>query len=366
MRIRPDLREIPPYRPGRSIVDVAREWGLEVSDIIKLASNECPLPPFPEVQEAVAAAVGGIHRYPDNDAGEAREALAAHVGVEPDQIWVGAGSSELLRIMALALGGPGTSAVYAWPSFVIYRLATTLAMSEPVEVPLDAEMVHDPEAMLAALRDDTTIVYLCNPNNPTGTLLDAETVVSFVERVPPDVLVVVDEAYHEYVTDDRHVSAVRLVEDHPNVVVARTLSKIYGLAGLRVGYVVGQAETVAELRRPQAPFSVNSLAQVAAVEAVRHPDRVEERRELNRRGREALERGLAELGVSYVPSQTNFVFFRPGPDTDLTAERFLGHGVVIRGLSKGWVRVTVGSEEENRRFLQVLAAELDRLRRPSF
>ncbi len=363
MRIRPDLREIPPYRPGRSIVDVAREWGLDVSDVIKLASNECPLPPFPEVQAAVAAAAGTIHRYPDNDAREAREAIAAHVGVDPAQIWVGAGSSELLRIMALAVGGPGTSALYAWPSFVIYRLATTLAMSEPIEVPLDDAMVHDPEAMLAALRDDTTIVYLCNPNNPTGTLLDPDQVARFIERVPPDVVVVVDEAYHEYVTVEGHHSAIGLVGDHPNLVVARTLSKIYGLAGLRIGYVVGQAETVAELRCPQAPFSVNSLAQVAAVEALRHPERVEERRELNRAGRERIERGLAELGVPYVPSQTNFVFFRPGPDTALTADTFLGHGVVIRGLSMGWVRVTVGSDEENRRFLEVLAAELDRLAR---
>ncbi len=362
MRIRPDLREIPPYRPGRSIADVAREEGLEVADIVKLASNECPLPPFPEVREVLVAAAGEVHRYPDNDQRLLREAVAADLGVEPDQVWAGAGSSELLRIMALAVGGPGTSAVYAWPSFVIYRLASRLAMSERIEVPLDADMVTDPEAMLAALRDDTTIVYVCNPNNPTGTYLSATTVADLVARVPDEVLVVVDEAYHEYVTATDHRSAVALVADHPNLVVTRTFSKIYGLAGLRVGYAVGRPDTLAELRKPQAPFTVNSLAQVAAVEALRYPERVAERREMNRAGRDILEKGLADLGVDYVPSQANFVFFRPGPDTDLTAGSLLRHGVVIRAMSSGWVRVTVGSEAENRRFLEVLAGELDGLR----
>lgn len=361
MRIRPDLREIPPYRPGRSMAEVAREEGLDVADIVKLASNECPLPPFPEVQGALVAAAGDVHRYPDNEERALREALGAHLGVDPASVWAGAGSSELLRVMALAVGGPGTSAVYAWPSFVIYRLASRLAMSDRIEVPLDADLVSDPEAMLAALRDDTTIVYLCNPNNPTGTYLPSEVVADFVARVPPEVLVVVDEAYHEYVTASDHRSAVGLVDDHPNLVVTRTFSKIYGLAGLRVGYAVGRADTLAELRKPQAPFTVNSLAQVAATESLAYPERVADRREMNRAGRELVEKGLADLGVAFVPSQANFVFFRPGPDTDATAASFLRHGVIIRAMSGGWVRVTVGSEAENRRFLDVLAAELDRL-----
>ena len=352
---RPDVSQISPYRPGRPIEEVAAELGIQPDEIVKLASNECPLPPFPEVQEAIARHASTLNRYPDNGSRRLRQALASHLDVEPGYVWVGAGSSELLRVVALAVGGPGTSAVYAWPSFVIYRLASILAMTRRVEVPLTEGQVHDPEALVAAVGNDTTVVYVCNPNNPTGTYLPKGAVEELVDGLPERVLVVVDEAYYEYATAPDYASALPLALRRSNVVVIRTFSKIYGLAGLRVGYAVGHPDTLTELAKAQAPFSVTSLAQMAALEALRHPEQVAERARLNQVGRTQLEKGLSELGVDYVPSQANFVWFDSRRPTEESAAAFTRHGVIVRPMAGTWVRVTVGTEEENRRFLEALA-----------
>lgn len=361
-RFRPDVAALAHYTAGRPISEVARSYGFDPADIVKLASNENPSPPFPEVEKAIAAAAGEVNRYPDNDAYELRHALAAHLGVEADQVWVGGGSSELLRVIALAVGGPGTSAVYAWPSFVVYRLASIWAMAETIEVPLDGAARHDLERMIEAVREDTTVVYICNPNNPTGTVVSGASLREFIDSVPERCLVVVDEAYHEYVTDPDYQTMLPLAAERPNLVVTRTFSKVYGLASLRVGYAVAHSETVRNLRKAQAPFTVTGLGQVAAVEALAHQDRVRERVEENAEQRRLLEENLARMGIEYVPSQANFVFFRVGASTEETTEAFLRHGVIIRPLSGGWVRVTVGTAKENRRFLDALALELDRLR----
>jgi|FLYL01.1.fsa_nt_gi histidinol-phosphate aminotransferase len=363
-RFRPDIAALARYKAGRPISGVARSYGFEPADVVKLASNENPLPPFPEVEKAMAEALTEVNRYPDDDAYQLREALSRHLDVAPNQIWVGGGSSELLRVAALAVGGPGTTAVYAWPSFVIYRLATIWAMSQAREVPLDAAFAHDLERMAETVGSDTTVVYVCNPNNPTGTVVPADDLRRFLDLVPERCLVVVDEAYHEYVTDPTYSTMLPEAVSRPNLVVTRTFSKVYGLAALRVGYAVASADLVAELRKAQAPFTVTSIGQVAAVEALRHPGRVAERVEANRVGREWLEERFAELGVSFVPSQANFVFFRVGASTDRTTEAFLRHGVIVRPMADGWVRVTVGTPEENRRFAEALEAELPVLSRP--
>ncbi|MEX2653797.1 MAG: histidinol-phosphate transaminase [Acidimicrobiia bacterium] len=345
---RADIREIAPYSPGRAIADVARENGFDPGEMVKLASNESPLPPLEAVQARIRDEAHGVFRYPDNDAIELRGAIAGAADVDPDHVWVGGGSSELLRVIALAVGGPGTSAVYAWPSFVIYRLASMLAMADRVEIPL-VDHRHDLVGLAKAIREDTTVVYVCNPNNPTGTHLPGADIAAFVEQVPERVLVVVDEAYHEYVTAPDHATAVPLAVERPNVIVTRTFSKIHGLAALRVGYGIARPDTITELRKAQAPFTVTSLGQAAAVESLRQTEAIAERARVNATERERVTAELTDIGVAAVPSQANFVFFDPGPLTD-PAREYLHHGIIVRVLGGG-VRVTVGTPAENDRFI---------------
>ncbi len=351
-RIRPEVRGIVPYKPGKPIEEVARELGLE--EIIKLASNECPLAPFPEVQAAIAAATTELNRYPDNERFRLRLALSDNLAVPPDHIWFGAGSTELLVAAAQVVGGPGTSAVYAWPSFVMYRIATRLAGAEAIEVPLDAEFRHDLAAMAAAVRPDTSVVYVCNPNNPTGTHVPGSEVGDLIDRLPDDVLAVVDEAYYDYAQAADYGSMLSRALERPNVIVARTFSKVYGLAGLRVGYAIGDPDTIAELRKAQAPFSVNTLAQVAAIEALRHPDRVEERIRANAEGLKLFHEELTARGIVHADSQTNFVYLVLDRDGGELKRQLLELGVIVRPMSGGAVRVTVGTEPENRRFFAAL------------
>jgi len=348
---RPDLVDIPVYRPGRTPDEVRRDYGLD--SIVKLASNECPYEPFPPVVEAIGRQASGINRYPDNGTHEVRSALGAFLDVSPDQLWLGGGSNELIYVTALAVGGPGTSAVYAAPSFGLYRIASRLAMSEGIEVPLDSDYRHDLDAMLAAIRPDTTVVYLCNPNNPTGTHVSSARVEAFLDAVPERILVVVDEAYLEFPTAPDFASALPLVLDRGNVVVARTFSKAYGLAGLRAGYFVGPESTLDELRRIQLPFSVSTLAQVAAVEALKHQDLLRERMEANRVGLETITDGLRARGVDFADSQTNFVYVLPPMDPTGCFEALQERGVIVRDVG-GAIRISVGTEDENLRMLIAL------------
>ena len=348
------MAKIPPYEAGRPIEEVARSLGLDPATVIKLASNESPAPPFPEVIEAITAAAAGINRYPDNDWFELAEAVAHRLQIDPDHLMFGGGTSELLRVISLAVGGEGTSAVYPWPSFIIYRMGTVLAGSTPIEVPLTADYHLDLDAMSNAVRSDTTVVFLCNPNNPTGTHRSSADVTAFIDSIPPRALVVVDEAYFEYVTAADYRSASDMALDRPNVVVLRTFSKIYSLASLRVGYAIGQPSTLADLRRAQAPFTVSGLAQVAALTAVQYPNRVAERAEFNHGERSRIETALQTRRVKYVPSQANFIYLHPEGIDDEAFQAFLQLGVIVRQLGGGWIRVTIGSLEENDRFLAAL------------
>jgi len=356
-RFRPDLDHIQPYRPGRSIADVAAEFGVE--QISKLASNENPEPPFPEVQQAIAAHVEGLNRYPDNAKPELTAALAEHLGVPADRIWCGGASNELTLITALTMGGADTSAVYAWPSFGLYRIGSLAIFASPIEVPLDAEHRHDLEAMRAAIRPDTTVVYVCNPNNPTSTYVGGDALEGFIDSVADDVLVVVDEAYHEYATASDYRSMVPMAAVRDNVIVTRTFSKIYSLAGLRVGYAVTAPGNIAELRRIQLPFSVSNLAETAAVVALRHQDRVAERREANRTAIDSLTAGLRDRGIEVADSQTNFVYARFG-DAESVNDGLLQRGVIVRPVFPAdWLRINTGTQPEMDRFFTALDATLD-------
>jgi histidinol-phosphate aminotransferase len=354
VRFRPDLDRVQVYVPGKPIDEVARDLGLE--DIVKLASNEHPEPPLPEVAAAIAEAAATVHRYPDSSCHQLRLALAAHFGISPDELWIGAGSSELLGCIGLAVGGPGTSALFAWPSFAMYPIGTAVAGAEAVTVPLDAGQAHDLDAMAAAVRDDTTVVYLCNPNNPTGTHLPADRIAGFVDVLSPDVLVALDEAYAEYATAADFASGVDLALDRPNVVVLRTFSKAYGLAGLRIGYAIGQPATLEHLARTQRPFSVTTLAQDAAVASLAHQDDLAERVKQNAVLRDEMEAAFATRQIPHVASQTNFVAFRPWCPPATLIDDLLARGVIVRAVPDGWIRVTVGTAGECLRFLEALDA----------
>ena len=351
IRVRPDLERIHPYRPGRPIAEVAAEYDL--TEVIKLASNECPEGPFPEVTTAIAAHLDGLNRYPDNAKPQLTAALSAHLGIPGDHIWTGGASNELTLITALSMGGPGTSSVCGWPSFSLYQIGARAGFADDISVPLTDDHRHDLDAMRAAIRPDTTVVYVCNPNNPTSTHVAGDDLEAFIDSLPEDVLVVVDEAYAEFATAEDFRSMLPLAATRPNVMVTRTFSKVYGLAGMRVGYAVTAAESIAEFRRIQLPFTVNTLGEVAAVEALKHQDRVAERVARNAQGVAALTGGLRDRGIDVADSQANFVYADFSAFGSGVAAGFMRRGVIVRPvLPEGWLRVTAGTPEENARFLE--------------
>jgi histidinol-phosphate aminotransferase len=358
---RPDVASLSPYVPGRSIEEVASDNGMTPDEIVKLASNESPDGPFPGVVEAAAAALADSNRYPDDDMRELTAALSRYLDVPSDHLWFGNGSVGLLTHIALATGGPGTTAVYAWPSFVMYRIASRWAMSEPIEVPLDDDHVLDLDAMGEAIRDDTTVTYLCNPNNPTGTIVSSEKMRAFIDAVPESTLIVIDEAYHDFVTDESYATAIPDALRRPNVLVLRTFSKIFALAAHRVGYGIGQPGTIGELRKAQPPFTVTQVAQVAAAASLTQRGELAQRAAANAAARHQLLGVLAERSLPHTKSQANFVYFTLEIPAEEAAERFTRQGVIVRPMGHGWIRVTIGSEQENKRFVAALDEIMSRI-----
>lgn len=354
LRFRPEIAALQPYVVGRQLEDVARAHGLDPSDIVKLTANEGPEGPFPGVVEAASAVLANSNRYPDNACWDLGHTLAEEIGIEFANLLFGAGSVALLAEIASAMGGPGTNIVYAWPSFVMYRFAAIWAGSSYVEVPLLEDKSLDLAAMGDAIDDETTVVVVCNPNNPTGTIKPAEEVESFIDSVPESVLVIVDEAYHEFVTDPRYGTAVPLAVSRPNVVVLRTFSKIYALAALRIGYAIANPGLLTELRKVQAPLTVNRVAQVAAKASLGQPEELERRRSENAARRHHLTGALQERGLDVAESHTNFVFFELGDRAADVIEAMTAKGVIIRGMGEGRVRATIGNDDENRRLLEAL------------
>jgi histidinol-phosphate aminotransferase len=345
-RIRSDLDRIQPYRPGRSIGEVARSYGLD--EVVKLASNESPEPPWPEVQQAMADALAGVNRYPDNARPDITTALADHLGVTADRIWCGGASNELTFITSLCMGGPGTSSVYGWPSFSLYRIGSRAAFATDIAVALTPDHRHDLDEMRAAIRPDTTTVFVCNPNNPTSTHVGGTELERLIDSVPETILVVVDEAYAEYATAEDFRSMVPLAASRDNVMVTRTFSKVYGLAGLRIGYAVTSPINIAEFRRVQLPFSVSRLAEVAAVEALRHQDRVAARVRANRAEIDRLTAYLVERGLDVAESQANFVYAGFGDGAGEVVEGLLRRGLIVRPVAPdGYLRITSGTADQN-------------------
>ena len=360
MRFIPALDHIVPYEPGQPLELVMRRFGL--GEVVKLASNEFPQPPFVEVKQAIVDALDDLNRYPDGHATDLRAALAAHYGRAPDQVAVGNGSCELLMLLGDALLEQGDEVVFADPSFVLYNDICVRHEAVAVAVPL-VDFRHDLEAMAAAVTARTKMVIVCNPNNPTGTYVPAAAVSRLVEAVPSDVLVVVDEAYNEFVTASDSQDSLPLQAGHENVVVLRTFSKIYGLCGLRVGYGLGAAAVREAIDKVRQPFNVNRLAQVAALEALKHQDQVAQRRAVNAELRSTMVERLAACGRGTVPSEANFMLV----DTrDLCHPHgevcgvLLSMGAIVRDGTAlgcpGWARVSVGTEMEMEFFLNRLAS----------
>jgi histidinol-phosphate aminotransferase len=356
------LERMPHYEAGMH-EDAARQaFGSE--DVVKLASNESPWGPHPAVVEAVARAAKRLNRYPDQHATKLRRRIAERFDSDPGRVAVGNGSCEILLAAAEALCEPGDELVFAWPSFSIYPHLAALSGAREIRVPLADGYVHDIEAMLAEITAATQLVCVCNPNNPTATHLPAARIAEFCARVPDHVTVALDEAYVEFQTDDDPDATIDLLADFPNLVVVRTFSKAYGLAGLRCGYALCGARLRAAVDAVRQPFSVNELAQVAAAEAILHQDDVAERVERTVVERVFVEEGVRELGLESPDSQANFSWIPLEERDEGELLRRLGEaGIVVRGGdglgASGHVRVTYGTREENRRFLEALRAALD-------
>ncbi len=352
------VRAISPYQPGKPITELAREMGIPVNKIVKLASNENPLGMSPKARKAVEAAINGIERYPDQF--ELIKAVATRCNVAPSQVVLGNGSNDVLDLIARVFLAPGRSAVFAQHAFAVYPLATLLTGAELISTPAK-HYGHDLQAMRAAIRPDTRIVWIANPNNPTGNFLPYPEVRAFLEAVPKDVVVVLDEAYNEYLPPTERVDTAAWIADFPNLVVTRTFSKIFGLAGLRVGYALASAEIADLMNRVRQPFNVNNLAIAAAIAALEDHLFVAESYELNRRGMEQIVAGLKRLGLEHIPSHGNFVTFKAG-DGAAVNQKLLKQGVIVRpiggyGLPE-WLRVTIGTEPDNTRFLEALEKAL--------
>jgi histidinol-phosphate aminotransferase len=358
------VRAIAPYQPGKPITELAREFGLDEQSIVKLASNENPRGISPMALAAIKAALPELGRYPDGF--DLTQALSERLGVPALQIVLGNGSNDVLELAGMAFLAPGCSAVYSQHAFAVYPLATQARGAQSIVTPAK-DFGHDLEAMLAAIRPDTHVVFIANPNNPTGTMLTAAQLESFLRRAPKNVIVVLDEAYNEYLDPELRCPSVEWIAGFPNLIVTRTFSKVYGLAGLRVGYAVCRPEVADLLNRVRQPFNVNNLAIVGAVAALKDHDFLRESFELNLVGMQQLQEGCKRLGISWIPSYANFITVEiPRLNAQSQAgavfQKLLREGVIVRPLAgygmPDHLRVTIGLARENARFLEVLDAVL--------
>lgn len=357
----PGVQGLQPYQPGKPIGELAREYGLSESQIIKLASNENPLGPSPKAIEAIREAVQDVHRYPDGNAYALRSALAEQHRIAPERIMLGNGSNDLLDLVARTFLGSARQAVFAQHAFAVYSIATRSAGGEEIVVPANPPghqqpYGHDLKAMAARVTRKTRVVFLANPNNPTATWLSEGELEIFLEKVADDVIVVLDEAYVEYAEGlAGYREASGWLDRFPNLVVTRTFSKVYGLAGLRVGYALCGADIAELLNRVRHPFNVNSIAQAAAAAALTDPEHVARAVELNNRERERLTGALRGLGLRVLPSAGNFLCVEIGAQAAAVNEALLRDGIIVRSLVAyalpRFLRVSLGTGAENDRFM---------------
>ncbi|HEX5125368.1 MAG TPA: histidinol-phosphate transaminase [Rhodocyclaceae bacterium] len=354
------VRAISPYIPGKPISELAREMGLDEAMIVKLASNENPLGMSPKARLAVETVMADLARYPDGSGFSLKRALAAKLGVAADTLVLGNGSNDLLDLAARAFLSVGTSSVFAQHAFAVYPIATQTVGARGIETPAK-NFGHDLDAMLKGIATDTRVVFIANPNNPTGTFLPGAAIESFLQRCPSDVIVVLDEAYNEYLAPEQRYDSIAWLKRFPNLLITRTFSKIYGLAGLRIGYGVAHPDVADLLNRVRAPFNANSIALAAAEAALNDEAFLSNSYAVNRAGMQQLEKGLHALGLETIASSGNFITVKVGDAVGIN-QRLLRRGVIVRPIGgygmPQWLRVSIGLENENARFLEALAAAL--------
>jgi histidinol-phosphate aminotransferase len=356
LNLNPNLKDLPTYQPGRPIEEVARELGLPVEGIIKLASNENPFGPSPAAMAAMEKALGQLNLYPDGNAFYLKQKLAAHHGVEPRNLILGNGSNEIIEFVGHALLGPGAEVVVSQYCFAVYPIVTHMFGAKLVTVPAK-RYAHDLPAMLRAITPQTRIIFVANPNNPTGTVAPRADLVELINNVPPHVLLVMDEAYIEFLEDA--VDFLPLIRQNlnPNLILMRTFSKIYGLAGLRIGYGMAAEELISALEKIRQPFNINAMAQVAALAALDDTEHVERTRANNRAGQHYLETELHKLKLQHVPSAGNFILVKVGDGQKVFLE-LQEQGVIVRPMAgyqlPEFIRISVGTPAENARCIEAL------------
>jgi len=350
----PQLKDLVAYEPGKPIEDVARERGLRLEDIIKLASNENPLGPSPKAIEAMQQAVKEVHIYPDGASWKLREALAQKFGLEMGNLIIGCGSNEVIEFIGHAFLQPGDNIITAEHAFLVYKLMAKVFGAETIEVP-DPGYVHDLDAMAAAVTPRTKEIFIANPNNPTGTLVTQEAIDRFMEKVPPHVVVVFDEAYYEFL--DNPPDTLKYVRQGRNVVVLRTFSKIQGLAGTRVGYGIANKELIDVLQRTRQPFNINAVAQAGALAGLLDEEHQNKTKLITDEGRAWLQNQFQQMGLEYIPSYANFVLVKVG-DGNAVFKAMMDQGVIIRAMAAyklpEWVRISIGTMPQNQRCIEVM------------
>jgi len=347
---------IKPYIPGKPVEELERELG--ISGSVKLASNENPLGPSPRALKAIHEELAkqknanSLNRYPDGSGYYLTKALSEKLSVNTDEIILGNGSNELLDIAVRTYLKPGDEAVMAHPSFVVYAMGVQALGGKPVLVPLK-HYTHDLEAMGKAVTPKTKMLFIANPNNPTGTMNTRQEFDQLMKVLPDGILVVMDEAYYEYVADPEYADSMKYFRGGRDILILRTFSKIYGLAGLRIGYGIARSEIITEINKLRPPFNTNSIAQTAALHALQDEAHLKTSREINEQGRQYLYRELSSLGLSYVPTEANFIYMVV-EDAQLLYNKLLRQGIIIRPMGPGAIRVTIGLPEENQRFIEAL------------
>ncbi len=337
-----------PYVPGKPIEELERELGIKNAS--KIASNENPLGPSPRVLEKLVGILSKINRYPDGAAHDLGLPLSRYLGVDVERLMLGNGSNELIVLLGQMILKPGDEVLFSDKSFFVYRLVTQSMQAKAVCVPMQ-DHTHDLQGFSKALTSKTRMVFICNPNNPTGTFVPLLALQAFLKICPKETLVVVDEAYYEYVEAKNYFESLRLIEEYPNLVVLRTFSKAFGLAGLRVGYGIGHPDLVSVYQRVRQPFNVNGMAMAAAEAALTDLPHMKKVVDLNRSMRQMLYDGLAEMGLKPVPTQTNFIYFEV-PKADELYQSLLRKGIIVRPIGPQALRVTTGTETETENFLK--------------
>ena len=354
MKLNPQLDQLPVYHGGRPLEEVARELGLPAADLIKLASNENPLGPSPKAIAAMRDKAAQVHLYPDGNAFYLRQRVAEKLGAAPANLIFGNGSNEIIEFVSRALLGPNTNIVVSQYCFAIYPIAAHLAGANCISVPTK-DFGHDLAAMRVAITPETRIVFVANPNNPTGTRASNEAVMELVTSIPDEVLLVMDEAYFEFIDDAPNL--LPLISEKQNLLLMRTFSKIHGLAGLRVGYGIGHPDFIAALQKIRHPFNLNALAQAAALAALEDEEHVRATRENNTEGLRFFENAFAEMGIDTVPSHANFILSKVGDGQEIF-EKLQQHGIITRAMGgyglPEWIRISIGTPVENGRCLAAL------------